>query len=256
MKVIFEFDNPEAAAAVLNTILARKVEPELQVELAAEPIEPEPIEPTHNPFAVPTAAAPSTAVVGTPVTAPEASPPAVPAPPTAVTPPAPPIAPAAAAPVAPAAPTSPAAIELDKAGLPWDQRIHSSTKAKVKDGTWRQKRDLDPALKKQVEAELIGALKAPAAAAPPVAPVAPVVPAPPVAPETVAAALPPAAPPTEETFATLMARLAPHFTSDPAFTAKIGTALGQLQLTALGQLALRPDLVGEFARLIDAEIAK
>ena len=38
--------------------------------------------------------------------------------------------------------------------MPWDGRIHSSSKAKVADGTWRQKRNLDPALLSSVTAEL------------------------------------------------------------------------------------------------------
>lgn len=43
---------------------------------------------------------------------------------------------------------------LDKNGLPWDERIHASSKAKVADGTWRQKRGVDTGLVATVEAEL------------------------------------------------------------------------------------------------------
>jgi hypothetical protein len=42
----------------------------------------------------------------------------------------------------------------DAAGLPWDVRIHSSSKALNADGTWRIKRGLNPVIKNQVEAEL------------------------------------------------------------------------------------------------------
>lgn len=90
--------------------------------------------------------------------------PTVPAAPTASVPPAPPVPqppaaavpPAPPAPSAPAAPASPAsAVELDKNGLPWDERIHAGTKAKNADLSWRQRRGLnDPALVKRVEAEL------------------------------------------------------------------------------------------------------
>lgn len=90
--------------------------------------------------------------------------PTVPAAPTASVPPAPPVPqplaaavpPAPPAPSAPAAPASPAsAVELDKNGLPWDERIHAGTKAKNADGSWRQRRGLnDEALVKRVEAEL------------------------------------------------------------------------------------------------------
>ena len=49
-------------------------------------------------------------------------------------------------------------------GFPWDERIHAGTKAKLKDGTWRQKRGVDPALVEQVKAELAGAAALPASA--------------------------------------------------------------------------------------------
>jgi len=43
---------------------------------------------------------------------------------------------------------------LDKDGFPWDQRIHSGSKAINKDGTWRTKKNLDPATLAVVTAEL------------------------------------------------------------------------------------------------------
>lgn len=43
---------------------------------------------------------------------------------------------------------------LDKDGFPWDQRIHSGSKAINKDGTWRTKKNLDPATMAVVTAEL------------------------------------------------------------------------------------------------------
>jgi hypothetical protein len=64
-----------------------------------------------------------------------------PAPPQVITPPGPP-------PIVAIAPT------LDKDGLPWDQRIHSGSKAINKDGTWRTKKNLDPATLAVVTAEL------------------------------------------------------------------------------------------------------
>lgn len=42
----------------------------------------------------------------------------------------------------------------DSNGLPWDERIHASSKALNADGTWRTKRGVDKALVAQVEAEL------------------------------------------------------------------------------------------------------
>lgn len=130
----------------------------------------------------PGAVAPSTAVVAPLPTAPVATlattsttplpAPPVPAPPTNVAVPVPP---------APAAPTNP--VDLDKNGLPWDYRIHAESKAKIADGTWRKKRNCDPAHVATVEAELRQLMGAPA-----VTGVAPSVPLPPPAP----APIPPA----------------------------------------------------------------
>lgn len=42
---------------------------------------------------------------------------------------------------------------VDKAGVPWDPNIHSSSKALTKDGTWRMRRGLDPQVLAQVRGE-------------------------------------------------------------------------------------------------------
>jgi hypothetical protein len=55
------------------------------------------------------------------------------------------------------------ATELDASGLPWDERIHSSSKEKNKDGTWRSRRNLDEATKKKIEKQLRATTTAPAA---------------------------------------------------------------------------------------------
>lgn len=55
--------------------------------------------------------------------------------------------------VQPAPPTSPAS-DVDAKGLPWDHRIHASSKAKNADGSWRAKRGVDAALVTLVEDEL------------------------------------------------------------------------------------------------------
>lgn len=103
-------------------------------------------------------------------------------------PPSPPSAPspAAAAPStnAPAAPPVSSA-DLDKNGLPWDERIHASSRAKIADGSWRMKRGVQQHVVEEVEAQLRGqthgsAAAEPAAPAAPAAPPGP--PAPPAAP--------------------------------------------------------------------------
>ena len=55
----------------------------------------------------------------------------------------------------------PDGVELDVDGLPWDGRIHSSNRQKVTGGTWRLRRNGDPATVAAVTAELRAALGAP-----------------------------------------------------------------------------------------------
>ena len=106
------------------------------------------------PSATPLVPAPSTAAATlfpTALAAPQASvPPAPPVP----SPPVPTAPSPAPVPTANAAPVPPAG-DVDSTGLPWDERIHASTKTMNADGTWRQRRGLnDPGLVKRVEAEL------------------------------------------------------------------------------------------------------
>lgn len=68
-------------------------------------------------------------------------------------------------------------VELDKNGIPWDERIHAGTKRKNADGTWSLKKGVD----KDLAAKIIAAYQSAAPIAPP-APSAPTPPAPPSAP--------------------------------------------------------------------------
>jgi len=52
-----------------------------------------------------------------------------------------------------AAPQSPNPVEVDSKGMPWDARIHSSSKTKVTDGTWKYKRGVSDEEVKAVEYE-------------------------------------------------------------------------------------------------------
>lgn len=52
-------------------------------------------------------------------------------------------------------PVNESAPDVDKRGVPWDERIHASSKALNKDGTWRYRRNLDEAIRKSVEEELL-----------------------------------------------------------------------------------------------------
>lgn len=47
--------------------------------------------------------------------------------------------------------------EFDKRGMPWDERIHASSKSINADGTWRNKRGIDKETLEAVEKELLSA---------------------------------------------------------------------------------------------------
>lgn len=115
-------------------------------------------------------------------------------------------------PTAPAVATTPAVVppatdERDSEGLPWDARIHSETRKKNADGTWRYRRNLDVTVKGTVYKELKerytaaqgGAAQAamfqPAIGLPGAVPVPPAPPALPVAPVAAVAVPVPPAPP-------------------------------------------------------------
>lgn len=53
-------------------------------------------------------------------------------------------------------PVDAGAPQVDSAGVPWDARIHASSKATVSAGTWRMKRGVDQATVDAVLAELTG----------------------------------------------------------------------------------------------------
>lgn len=83
-----------------------------------------------------------------------------------------------------AAPAADGQVVKDSAGLPWDERIHSSTKGFNTDGTWRARRNVDKGTVAKVTAELLAVVNAGGAVpTPPAAPAAPLLPpAPPAAP--------------------------------------------------------------------------
>lgn len=76
-----------------------------------------------------------------------------------------------AAPITPVNPVTPQ-VEFDSEGLPWDERIHSSSRKKNTNGTWARRRNVDENTYNSVSAQLRGAA-APAPAAQPAAPITP-----------------------------------------------------------------------------------
>jgi len=109
--------------------------------------------------------------------------------------------------------------ELDAEGIPWDKRIHASSKGKVAKGTWRTKRGIDVAVLAQVKAELLQnihiAANPVAIPAAPITPATPAVAAPVLAPVAVVEPLTmapqiPAGPPAQVTIpAAVVAPIAP-----------------------------------------------
>lgn len=98
-------------------------------------------------------------------------------------------------------------IELDKNGIPWDERIHAGTKRKNADGTWSLKKGVDKELAAQIIAEHQSAATttttAPSKPSAPAAPSAPTPPAPPSAPSK--PGVPPAPPKAEDAGPTVKA---------------------------------------------------
>lgn len=149
-------------------------------------------------------------------------------------------------------------IEVDSSGMPWDGRIHASSRARVADGTWRQRRNLEPATLTLVTSELKQTMAIPAPVVdvpipPPFVPSAPV-PAAPVAivpppPSTQAGAATTASPSNGATvtFPQLMQSITKAFTAKTLDQATIQAAVQSVGLPALPMLASRPDLVGAVA---------
>lgn len=167
-------------------------------------------------------------------------------------------------------------VEIDAAGMPWDSRIHASTKTKTVKGVWKGKKGLnDAALVKRVEAELLATMALPPGGTPqatapapvfqqPQAAAAPVTLPPIAAPATAAVAsntatasaptaslppLPPLAIPqaAPTTVAELMAQAGPLMATlqmQPNALQEACTALGIPNLQALvAAQPPRPDLV-------------
>ncbi len=160
-----------------------------------------------------------------------------------------PVGSASAGTTAPAPSPSVAGVELDKNGLPWDNRIHASgeggKKPKNADGSWRKKRGLnDAALIARVEQELRATMAAgtPTAQPPAVAPPPPM-PQPPVMTQPPAAPVPPAAVADPTTFEQLMPRITAAVMAATLPQTALLQAVTAYQLPNIPALASRPDLV-------------
>lgn len=171
--------------------------------------------------------------------------------PALVIPPPPP--PAANIPSANSQPAQPGATNagtiLDKAGLPWDGRIHASSKATNADGTWRLKRNVDKTLIDTVTAELQRAMAAPSAG-PQLVP-----PPPPPAPTQAPPPPPPPADDVRKAYVDLVGRAASAQGAGKITLDQVLKCLSAVGVESMPALGHRLDLVPAAASLIDGIIA-
>lgn len=181
-------------------------------------------------------------------------------------PPVPAVAPAPAATL----PPPPPGIEVDAQGVPWDARIHAGSRAKIGDGTWRQKRNLDPEVYKQVMDELRHTMGVERRAPQPPAPPAPqqvFAPHPPVPPVPAAVPMPPAdsddngpvdatpaapvVPPAP--FVASATPPAPPISSTPPVPVSAGAATGASPGSVAGKAPTFPELVKRITAAFNAK---
>jgi hypothetical protein len=158
---------------------------------------------------------------------------------------------AASAPSVAAAPAPAGQVELDVDGLPWDTRIHASTKGKNQDGRWKAKRGVEPTLVAQVQAELRAVMGAPAApvgnatTGAPATPPVPMPPAPPAPPAGIAAPAPGTTPtaPAGVDFPTLAKMVGELIPAGRLTNEALSAIVAKYGLPGFGLLFNRPDLV-------------
>lgn len=145
------------------------------------------------------------------------------------------------APVAPHVVAQSGGVEKDARGFPWDPRIHSSSRNKNANGTWRAKKGMNDGgtLIAKVEAELTAVMAVPGPVAPSASVVfgttgaTPVVPPPP----------PPGVVDQTLSFPGLMTALTPAMAAGRINTALLTEACVAVGIPSLPLLATRPDLV-------------
>lgn len=142
---------------------------------------------------------------------------------------------------------------VDSEGLPYDARIHSSSKAKNKTGAWKVARNMDAKLLAKVRAELIALRDAAKVSTPPAAIATP--PAPPLLAETLAAKPPaPPAPPSPpapvetsandnaKNFTALLRHISGSVNGNQITSVQVNEILTARGIPQMGLLGKRPDL--------------
>lgn len=155
--------------------------------------------------------------------------------------------------------------DLDVNGLPWDERIHSETRNTNKDGSWRNRRNLDKTVLETVTAELKsrGTPAQETAVIPPPPAPTPVPPPPPSAPAPTTPAVPapspvPAAPAASSTapvtFPTVMVKITGAQRDGKIDKAGVDGLLASLGLSVITDLHKNPDMLPAFDELLNAAI--
>jgi hypothetical protein len=130
-------------------------------------------------------------------------------------------------------------MDLDINGIPWDERIHASTKTKTVGGAWKNKRGVDKDLVLQITNELkesMGAIPEPETGAVNVPPA-------PAEATTVTPPAPPAAPAAASASVTTFAQLITAITAKDIDEIRVNAVLANVGVNSLPLLGARPDLV-------------
>lgn len=151
-------------------------------------------------------------------------------------------------------------VEVDKHGLPWDRRIHASTKTKCADGSWKKARNVDPNLVATVEAELKAAMSAPGPIVSPEVAAAQIItppppsgtlpPAPAVTPPPTPAVTPPPPPAAatgDMTFPEFLTKVTAMCTAGQTTHETVAATCQKYGLATIPLLGSRPDLIPTIA---------
>lgn len=139
--------------------------------------------------------------------------------------------------------------------MPWDARIHASSKVKTQEGRWRYKRNVDPELVKKVEAEYAQARTAPTAAPAGEATPSVAVPPPPPPPAENTAPLPPVptTPVEALTFPDVVRLMTAKIAEGKTDTLRVNEYLKSIGIPNLITMATRPDLFPLFRIFLEAQ---
>lgn len=134
---------------------------------------------------------------------------------------------------------------LDADGLPWEARIHSSSKGRNADGRWKAKRNVPDATIAAVQAELRAALSVPSGNAPP----------PPIPMPTASPGITLGGGASDKTFPMLLPRVTSALAAGTLTQELCGQILAQIsggKVTSVAMLAVTPQLIPTFWAQLDA----